>query len=110
MFSAEAKFKGVAKGITKVLWLRKQLKELRFTPTRSCELYCDNQAAINISENLVQHAHTKHVEVYRHFIKEKLEAKVIKLPHVKSKDQLADILTKAVGTQFFEEVLCKLGV
>ena len=35
---------------------------------------------------------------------------MIKLPHVKSKDQLAYILTKAVGTQFFEEVLCKLGV
>ena len=57
----------------------------------------------------VQHDRTKHVEVDIHFIKEKLEAKVIKLPHVKSKDQLADILTKVVGTQFFE-VLCKLGV
>ena len=110
MSSAEAEFRGVAKGITEVLWLRKLLTELGFPPKRSCELYCDNQAAINISENPVQHDRTKHVEVDRHFIKEKLEAQVIKLPHVKSKDQLADILTKAVGTQFFEEVLCKLGV
>ena len=110
MFSAEAEFRGVAKGITEVLWLRKLLTELGFTLTRSCELYCDNQAAINILENPVQHDRTKHVEVNRHFIKEKLEAHVINLPHVKSKDQLADILTKAVRTQFFEEVLCKLGV
>ena len=110
MSSADAEFRGVAKGITEVLWLRKLLTELGFPPKRSCELYCDNQAAINISENPVQHDRTKHVEVDRHFIKEKLEAQVIKLPHVKSKDQLADILTKTVGTQFFEEVLCKLGV
>ena len=96
MSSAEAEFRGVAKGITEVLWLRKLLTELGFTPTRSCELYCDNQAAINISENPVQHDRTKHVEVDRDFIKEKLEARVIKLPHVKSKDQLANILTKAV--------------
>ena len=110
MSSAEAKFRGVAKGITEVLWLRKLLTKLGFTRTKSCELYCDNQAAINISENPVQHDRTKHVEVDRHFIKEKLEAKVINLPHMKSKDQLADILTKAVETQFFEEVLRKLGI
>ena len=108
--SAEAEFRGVAKGIIEILWLRKLLTELGFTPTRSSEFYYNNQAAINISENPVQHNRTKHVEVDRHFIKEKLEAKVIKLPHVRSKEQLADILTKAVGAQFFEEVLCKLGV
>ena len=108
--SAEAEFWGVAKGITEVLWLRKLLTELGYTLTKSCELYCDNQAAINIFENLVQHDRTKHVEVDKHFIKEKLEAEVIKLPHVRSEDQLEDILTKAVGAQFFEEVLCKLGV
>ena len=55
MSSAEAEFRGVAKGITEVLWLRKLLTELGFPPKRSCELYCDNQAAINISENPVQH-------------------------------------------------------
>ena len=110
MSSAEAEFRRVAKGITEVLQLRKLLTELGFTPTKSCKLYCDNQATINISENPVQHDRTKHVEVDRHFIKEKLEAKVINLPHVKSKDQLADILTKAVGTQFFEVVLRKLGI
>ena len=79
-------------------------------PQKVASCIVHNQAAINILENPIQHDRTKHVEVDKHFIKEKLEAKVIKLPHVKSKDQLTDILTKAVGTKFFEEVLCKLGV
>ena len=64
----------------------------------------------NISENSVQHDRTKHVEIDRHFIKEKLENKIISLPFVRSKDQLADILTKAVASEVFNNTLCKLGI
>ena len=108
--SAEAEFRGVAKGITEILWLKKLLCELNFPPTETCKLFCDNQAAINISENPVQHDRTKHVDIDRHFIKEKLEKKIISSPHVKSEDQLADILTKAVTTEIFESTLFKLGI
>nr|GEV46308.1 putative ribonuclease H-like domain-containing protein [Tanacetum cinerariifolium] len=66
---------------------------------------CDNKAAIQISENPVQHDRTKHVEVDRHFIKEKLEAGIIELPFVKSSDQLADILIKAVATAKLQWIL-----
>nr|GEW64490.1 retrovirus-related Pol polyprotein from transposon TNT 1-94 [Tanacetum cinerariifolium] len=71
-------------------------------------IMCDNKAAIQISENPVLHDRTKHVEVDRQFIKEKLEAGIIELPFVKSSDQLADILTKAVGTDMFHKCT-KLG-
>nr|GEX62775.1 putative reverse transcriptase, RNA-dependent DNA polymerase [Tanacetum cinerariifolium] len=52
---------------------------------------------------------TKHVEVDRHFIKEKLEAGIIELPFVKPSDQLADILIKAVETDMFHKCLRKLN-
>ena len=110
MSSAEAEFKGIAKGITGILWLRKLLDEISFSQTKPCKLYCDNEASTRISENPVQHDRTKHVEVYCHFIKENLEKKVISLPSVTSKNQIADILTKAVRTKVFEQTLCKLGV
>ena len=51
-----------------------------------------------------------HVEIDIHFIKEKLEKKIINLPFVKSKDQLGGILTKVVAFETFEKVLCKLVV
>ena len=108
--STEVEFQGVAKGVTEILWLRKLLTELGYTLTKSCKLFYDNQATINISGNPVQHDRTKHVEVDRQFIKENVLAKVIKLPHVRSEDQLVDILTKAVGALPFEETLSKLGV
>lgn len=73
-------------------------------------LKCDNKASISISENPVQHDRTKHVEVDRHFIKEKIDTGIVKLPHVHSEDQLADILTKAVNGRIFKEVLSKLSI
>lgn len=36
-------------------------------------LYCDNKTTIAIAQNLVQYDHTKHVEIDRHFIKDKLD-------------------------------------
>lgn len=73
-------------------------------------LYCDNCAAIEIAHNPVQHDRTKHVEVDRHFIKEKIDEKQIQLPHIKSDAQLADILAKAVSGEIFKKVINKLGM
>ncbi|WKA05086.1 hypothetical protein VitviT2T_023071 [Vitis vinifera] len=54
------------------------------------------KAACDIAHNPVQHDCTKHVEVDKFFIKEKLDDKIVELPKIRSKDQLVDILTKAV--------------
>ncbi|KAL9994189.1 putative RNA-directed DNA polymerase [Helianthus debilis subsp. tardiflorus] len=108
--SAEAEFRGIARGLAEVLWIHKLLNEIGFTQNKTSTIVCDNKAAIQISENPVQHDRTKHVEVDRHFIKEKLESGVIKLSFVRSGDQLADILTKAVNGKIFHHCLSKLSI
>ncbi|XP_016647342.1 PREDICTED: uncharacterized mitochondrial protein AtMg00810-like [Prunus mume] len=108
--SAEAEYRGMAHRICELLWIRNLLGELGFKPKHATQLNCDNKAAIYIAHNPVQHDTTKHVEVDRHFIKEKLEAKIIKVSFVKSKDQLADVLTKAVICRVFHSSLSKLGI
>ena len=60
------------------------------------QLFCGNQSATNNTHNPVQHDRIKHVEIDRHFIKEKIEAKVICIPFISSKNQLADLLTKGL--------------
>ena len=99
--SAEAEFKGMALGICEALWLRLLLMDLGYMPRQPIRLYCDNKASCDIAHNLVQHDHTKHVEVDRFFIKEKLDEKIVDLPKIRSEDQLADILTNVVSSRVF---------
>ena len=53
------------------------LEEIGVLIGRPIQFYCDNQSAISISKNPVHHDRTKHVEIDRHFIKEKIEENVI---------------------------------
>ncbi|CAL9028535.1 unnamed protein product [Prunus brigantina] len=107
---AEAKYRGMAHGVRELLWIKRLLTELGFKPKKPMKLHCDNKSAIDIAHNPIQHDRTKHVEVDRHFIKEKIENKIIRLPFVKSEDQLAVILTKIVCGRVFHDSLTKLGI
>lgn len=108
--SAEVEFRAMNHGVCELMWLKSLLKELRFDSRDPIRLYCNSKAIINIAYNPVQHDHTKHVEVDRHFIKEKLSTGVICTPYVKNENQLVDILTKGVTSTMFNSALNKLGV
>lgn len=97
-------------GVCELLWVRNVLSDLGFKPKETMSLYCDNTSAIAIAHNPVQHDRTKHVEIDRHFIKEKLEAGIIFFPFVRSELQLVDVLTKGVASRVFNESLFKLGM
>ncbi|KAB2601658.1 hypothetical protein D8674_002663 [Pyrus ussuriensis x Pyrus communis] len=99
--SVEAEYRGMAHGICELLWLRILLTEIGFKPKESMIFYCDNQASREIANNPIQHDITKHVEVDRHFIKEKLDVKLVDIPFVRTEEQLANILTHVVSVGRF---------
>jgi hypothetical protein len=73
-------------------------------------IYCDHINSILLANNLVYHARTKHIEVHYHFIREKVLAKEIDLIHVSTENQIADIFTKAVGTDKLRKFRKMFGV
>ncbi|WMV36910.1 hypothetical protein MTR67_030295 [Solanum verrucosum] len=75
--SAEAEFRGMTHGLCELLWIQRVLRDLGVERVGPMKLFCDNKSAIQIAQNPVQHDRTKHVEVDRHFIKEKLDQKII---------------------------------
>ncbi|RVW79069.1 Retrovirus-related Pol polyprotein from transposon RE1 [Vitis vinifera] len=108
--SAEAEYRALAQGICEGIWIKRVLSELGQTSSSPILMMCDNQAAISIAKNPVHHDRTKHVEIDRHFITEKVTSETVKLNYVPTKHQTADILTKALPRPNFEDLTCKLGL
>lgn len=108
--TAEAEFRSMASGLCEAMWLRILLSELGLYDSAPLRLYCDNQATINLVNNPVHHDRTKHIEIDRHFIREKLEQGALHISFVKSGDQLADVLTKGVSVVSFEKLCSKMGL
>ena len=73
----------------------------------SMKLYCDNKVAISIARNPVQHDRTNHVEIDKHFIKEKIDCGAICMPFVSSIQKIVDIFTKGLFKTTFELFISK---
>jgi hypothetical protein len=67
-------------------------------------------SAINISKNPVQPSKTKHIDIRHHYIRDLVENKIVTLEHVGTKEQVADIFTKALDANQFEKLRGKLGI
>ena len=73
-------------------------------------LYCDNESAIKIANNLVQHSKTKHIEIRHHFLRDHVVKEDIDIIHVNTKEQLADIFTKHLDEKRFCKLRCELNI
>jgi hypothetical protein len=73
-------------------------------------LKIDNQSAISLCKNHVFHDRSKHIEIRYHFIRGCVEKKQVEVEYLRTEEQLADILTKALAGVMFQELRAKIGV
>ena len=78
--------------------------------TEPVVIFCDNTSAINISKNLVMHTKTKHIAIKYHYLRELVQDKEVWMEYVNTKEQLADIFTKAFPREAHEYLRSQLGV
>jgi hypothetical protein len=108
--STEAEYKGVAIIACEVVWLQKLFSDLGQSVDAPFVIYCDNISSILFANNPIYHVKTKHIKVHYHFIRKKILAKEIDLIHVSTKDQVADIFTKVLGTNKLRKFRKMFGV
>ncbi|KAL6324620.1 hypothetical protein AAG906_013433 [Vitis piasezkii] len=78
--------------------------------TTSPVVYCDNVGATQLSSNPIFHSRMKHVAIDYHFIRDQVQSGLLRVAHVSSADQLADLLTKPLSTSQFLLLRDKIGL
>ncbi|CAI8599637.1 unnamed protein product [Vicia faba] len=107
--STKAEYRGLAHSTSKLLWIESLLTELH-VPFLPPTLFCHNVSVVFLSHNPVLHAHTKHVELNIHFVRERVVARQLQVKHISAHAQIADTLTKPLGTRTFQLFCGKLKV
>jgi hypothetical protein len=71
---------------------------------------CDNESAICMAENPVEHSRTKHIDIRYHFLRDHQQRGDIEIAYVNTKDQLADIFTKPLDEKTFSKLRNELNI
>jgi len=108
--SAEAEYRAVANGVAEASWLRQLLQELHAPLRRTTLVYRDNISVVYMSSNPVQHQRTKNIEIDLHFVREWVAVGDLKVLHVPTSSQFADIFTKGLPSSVFTEFRSSLNV
>jgi hypothetical protein len=108
--SAEAEYRAVANGVVEASWLRQLLAELHTSPSRSTLIYYDNVSAVYLSTNPIQYQRTKHVEIDLHFVRDRVAMGEVRVLHVPTTSQFADIFTKGLPSSTFAEFRSSLNI
>ncbi|KAF3659392.1 putative LRR receptor-like serine/threonine-protein kinase EFR-like [Capsicum annuum] len=86
------------------IWLRRMLAELQHKQERAIEIYGDNKASIAMTKNPSFHSRTKHIDVHFHFICDLVAKEQIIVKHCSTHKQLADILTKSLAADNWQNI------
>jgi len=92
------------------IWLRKLIFGLFGNKLETTVIHCDNQSCMKLTENLVFHDRSKHIDMKYHYIKDMVQRKTIKLQYIATSEQIADILNKPLLLKQFLHLRGKLGV
>lgn len=108
--SAEAEYRSMADTTCELKWLKRLLLQFGFSHPQPTRLFCDSQSAIHIAKNPVFNERTKHVENDCHYVRDAVRDKLITTEHITTRNQPADLLTKALSTPTFHHLLSKLEI
>jgi hypothetical protein len=108
--TTEAEYIAYGKGAQQAKWIHNFMNEIGYPSPLPSQLFADNMGAIAISENPKFHQRVKHIDIRFHFLRDLVEAGEVKINYVPSEENLADILTKPLGTTLHRRIVELMGM
>ena len=107
-----AEFVACYEAIGQVNWLKKFMLGLKVVDNihKQLKLYCDNNPAVCYAHNNKSSGAAKHIDIKYYVVKDKVRDHIISLEHIKTKNMLADPLTKGLPPSMFREHLANMGL
>jgi hypothetical protein len=107
-----AEFIACFEATNQVLWLKKFIPNLKVVDCidKPLKMYCDNQPAVFYAHNNKSSKATRLIEVKYYVVKDTIQDQTIRLEHIRTKDMLADLLTKGLPPNVFKEHLASMGL
>jgi hypothetical protein len=107
--TCEAEYIAASSCCSQVLWIQQQMRDYGYE-FLSTPIFVDNEAAISITKNPVQHTKSKHIDVKYHFIRDCYDKKLIDVVKIHTDHQRADLFTKAFDKSRFGYLLLVNGI
>jgi hypothetical protein len=98
--TAEAEYIAAGYCCAQLLWMRQTLRDYG-CKLRKVPLLCDNESAICMADNPVEHSRTKHIDIRYHFLRDHQQKGDIEIAYVSTHNRLADIFTKPLDEKDF---------
>jgi len=94
--STEAEYVASCHGAKEAIWLHALLKLLSFAQSSATTVYCDNVSSNFLTRDPSFHAHTKHIDIQHHYVRERVKSGEVMYTYIPTQDNLANSLTKSL--------------
>jgi hypothetical protein len=109
LFTAEVEYIVIGHCCSQLLWMRQTLRDYGYKLTK-VPLLCDNESAIRIADNPVEHSRTKHIAIQYHFLRDHQQKGAIEISYINTKEQLVDIFTKPLDEKTCTKLRHELNI
>jgi hypothetical protein len=107
--TAEAEYIAAGHCYAQLLWMRQTLRDYGYKLSK-IHLLCDNESAIRIADNPVEHNRTKHIDIQYHFLRDHQQKGDIEIAYVNTHNQIADIFTKPLDEKTISKLRNELNI
>jgi hypothetical protein len=107
--TAEAEYVAAGQYCAQLLWMSQTLRDFGYNLSK-VPLLCDNEGAIRMADNPIEHSCTKHIDIQHHFLRDHHQKGDIEVYHINTENQLADIFTKPLDEKTFCRLRSELNV